>query len=54
LTYGGELIVCGHCGHPVTRERKTKATKYLVDHQLIERVEQIGALHGPAAGSLAG
>lgn len=27
LTYGGELIKCKHCGHPVTGERKTKQTK---------------------------
>ena len=27
LTYAGELIVCGHCGHPITGERKTKPTK---------------------------
>lgn len=27
LTYGGELIECGHCGHPITGERKTKPTK---------------------------
>jgi hypothetical protein len=27
LTYGGELIACGHCGHPVSGERKFKKTK---------------------------
>jgi site-specific DNA recombinase len=26
-TYGSELIRCGHCGHPITGERKTKKTK---------------------------
>ena len=24
LTYAGEKIQCGHCGHPITGERKTK------------------------------
>ena len=27
LTYAGELIECGHCGHPITGEAKTKQTK---------------------------
>ena len=27
LTYAGELITCGHCGRPVSGERKTKLTK---------------------------
>lgn len=27
LTYAGERITCGHCGHPITGERKTKQTK---------------------------
>lgn len=27
LTYGGEVIVCGACGHPITGEWKTKQTK---------------------------
>jgi site-specific DNA recombinase len=27
LTYAGELIQCGHCGHPITGEQKTKTTK---------------------------
>ena len=27
LTYGGELIECGFCGHPVTGECKSKKTK---------------------------
>jgi len=27
LTYGSELIRCGHCGSPITGERKTKRTK---------------------------
>jgi DNA invertase Pin-like site-specific DNA recombinase len=27
LTYGSELIVCGHCGSPITGEAKTKKTK---------------------------
>ena len=27
LTYAGDLIRCGHCGHPVTGERKFKKTK---------------------------
>ena len=26
LTYAGDLIQCGHCGHPLTGERKTKRT----------------------------
>lgn len=26
-TFGGELIRCGHCGHPITGEVKTKLTK---------------------------
>jgi site-specific DNA recombinase len=26
LTYASERIVCGHCGHPITGERKTKRT----------------------------
>jgi site-specific DNA recombinase len=26
LTYAGELVACGHCGHPITGERKTKQT----------------------------
>jgi len=27
LTYASERIVCGHCGHPITGERKAKQTK---------------------------
>ncbi len=27
LTFGAELVKCGHCGHPVTGERKTKKVK---------------------------
>ncbi len=27
MTYAGELIACGHCGHPVSGERKFKKTK---------------------------
>jgi DNA invertase Pin-like site-specific DNA recombinase len=27
LTYAGEAVRCGHCGHPITGERKTKRTK---------------------------
>ena len=27
MTYAGEAIVCGHCGHPITGERKTKRLK---------------------------
>ena len=27
MTYAGELIECGHCGHPVSGERKFKKTK---------------------------
>ncbi len=27
LTYGGEFMTCGHCGHPITGECKTKTTK---------------------------
>lgn len=27
LTYAGELITCGHCGHPITGEAKVKKTK---------------------------
>ena len=27
LTYAGEFITCGHCGLPITGERKTKQTK---------------------------
>jgi len=28
LTYGGELVACGHCGRPITGEQKTKKTKH--------------------------
>ncbi len=27
LTYAGDIIQCGHCGHPITGEQKTKKTK---------------------------
>lgn len=27
MTYAGELMTCGHCGHPITGERKIKKTK---------------------------
>ncbi|TXT23935.1 MAG: resolvase [Planctomycetota bacterium] len=27
MTYAGEFIRCGHCGHPITGEHKTKKTK---------------------------
>ena len=27
LTYAGDIIQCGHCGHPITGEQKTKQTK---------------------------
>ena len=28
LTYGSELVVCGHCGRPVTGERKSRPGKH--------------------------
>jgi site-specific DNA recombinase len=27
MTYAGEFMTCGHCGRPITGERKTKKTK---------------------------
>ena len=27
MTYAGEIMQCGHCGHPITGERKTKKLK---------------------------
>ena len=27
MTYAGELVLCGHCEHPITGERKSKSTK---------------------------
>ncbi len=27
MTYAGDRITCGHCGHPITGEKKTKRTK---------------------------
>lgn len=27
MTYAGEFMTCGHCGHPITGERKTRSTK---------------------------
>jgi hypothetical protein len=27
MTYAGERVICGHCGRPITGERKTKQTK---------------------------
>jgi hypothetical protein len=27
LTYAGNIIQCGHCGHPITGEQKSKLTK---------------------------
>jgi site-specific DNA recombinase len=27
MTYAGEFMICGHCGHPITGERKTKKTQ---------------------------
>ncbi len=27
MTYAGDCITCGHCGHPITGEKKTKRTK---------------------------
>ena len=27
MTYAGEFMTCGHCGHPITGERKTRKTK---------------------------
>jgi DNA invertase Pin-like site-specific DNA recombinase len=27
MTYGGELIECGHCGHPLSGEKKIKLTR---------------------------
>jgi site-specific DNA recombinase len=27
MTYAGEFMTCGHCGHPITGERKTKKTQ---------------------------
>jgi site-specific DNA recombinase len=27
MTYAGEFMTCGHCGHPVTGERKVRQTK---------------------------
>ncbi|MBL9089921.1 MAG: recombinase family protein [Planctomycetaceae bacterium] len=37
LTYGGELVVCGHCGRPVTGERKIKSTKKGPKHYVYYR-----------------
>jgi len=28
MTYAGEFIACGHCGHPITAERKVKKTRF--------------------------
>lgn len=28
MTYASELIACGHCGHPITGELKTKKTPF--------------------------
>lgn len=37
LLYGSERIVCGHCGHPVTGEIKTKNTKQGPKHYVYYR-----------------
>lgn len=37
MTYAGERITCGHCGHPITGERKTKRTKSGEQHYIYYR-----------------
>ena len=37
LTYAGDLITCGHCGHPITGEAKTKQTKLGVKRYIYYR-----------------
>jgi len=37
LIYAGELVVCGHCGHPITGKRKTKPTKSGAKHYVYYR-----------------
>ncbi len=37
LTYAGERIVCGHCGRPLTGERKTRAAKTGTRHYVYYR-----------------
>ena len=37
LTYAGDLITCGHCGHPITGEAKTKQTRVSVKRYIYYR-----------------
>ena len=37
LTYASERIACGHCGHPITGEKKTKKTNSGVRHYVYYR-----------------
>jgi len=40
LTYGSELIHCGHCGSPVTGEEKVKKTRKGDRHYIYYRCAQ--------------
>lgn len=37
LAYAGDVIACGHCGHPITGEQKTKKTKTGERHYIYYR-----------------
>ena len=50
MTYGGELIACGHCGHPVSGERKFKKTKKGLREYIYYRCARYNAPTIPAFG----
>ena len=48
MTYAGERIVCGHCGHPITGEKKTGSPPLMLI--LVFEVFRIGRGLGVGSG----
>ena len=47
MTYAGEIVRCGHCGHPITGEVKTKKTRAGVQEYVYYRCSRYNSAHHP-------
>ena len=47
MTYAGEIVRCGHCGHPITGEVKTKKTKAGIQEYVYYRCTRYNSQHHP-------
>lgn len=47
MTYAGEVVRCGHCGHPITGEVKTKKTKNGIREYIYYRCSHYNSAHHP-------